>query len=75
MKGLEARNQKISKIESVSLWDAVIIGGGAIGAGIAVDAAARGFNVLLLEAQDFAAGTSGRSSDILGGGLKYITNP
>ncbi len=75
MKGLEARKEKISKIESVSLWDAVIIGGGAIGAGIAVDAAARGFNVLLLEAQDFAAGTSGRSSDILGGGLKYITNP
>src|SRR5277367_5748787 len=53
-------------------WDIVIIGGGATGAGVAVDAAARGFAVLLLEAEDFGKGTSSRSTKLIHGGVRYL---
>jgi glycerol-3-phosphate dehydrogenase len=54
------------------LWDMVIIGGGATGAGVAVDAASRGFEVLLLEAVDFGKGTSSRSTKLVHGGVRYL---
>lgn len=53
-------------------WDIVIIGGGATGAGVAVDAASRGFDVLLLEAVDFGKGTSSRSTKLVHGGVRYL---
>ncbi|WP_439622017.1 glycerol-3-phosphate dehydrogenase/oxidase [Gemmata sp.] len=53
-------------------WDVVVIGGGATGAGVAVDAAARGYSVLLLERGDFGCGTSSRSTKLVHGGVRYL---
>ena len=53
-------------------FDVLVIGGGITGAGIALDAAARGFSVALVEKDDFASGTSGRSSRLVHGGLRYL---
>jgi glycerol-3-phosphate dehydrogenase len=53
-------------------WDIVIIGGGATGVGIAVDAASRGYDVLLLEQHDFGKGTSSRSTKLVHGGVRYL---
>lgn len=53
-------------------WDLVVIGGGITGAGILLEAAARGLRVLLVEQRDFAWGTSSRSSKMVHGGLRYI---
>ncbi len=53
-------------------FDVLIIGGGITGTGIALDAAARGFSVALVEKDDFASGTSGRSSRLVHGGLRYL---
>ncbi len=53
-------------------FDVLVIGGGITGAGIALDAAARGFSVALVEKDDFASGTSGRSSRMIHGGLRYL---
>jgi glycerol-3-phosphate dehydrogenase len=53
-------------------FDVLVIGGGITGAGIALDAAARGFPVALVEKDDFASGTSGRSSRLVHGGLRYL---
>jgi glycerol-3-phosphate dehydrogenase len=53
-------------------FDVLIIGGGVTGAGAAVDAAARGLKVALVEASDYAAGTSSRSSKLIHGGLRYL---
>lgn len=54
------------------VWDMVVIGGGATGVGIAIDAASRGFEILLLEAQDFGKGTSSRSTKLIHGGVRYL---
>jgi glycerol-3-phosphate dehydrogenase len=53
-------------------WDVIVIGGGATGAGVTVDAATRGFSVLLLEREDFAKGTSSRSTKLIHGGVRYL---
>ncbi len=53
-------------------WDIVVIGGGATGAGVAVDAASRGLDVLLLEREDFGKGTSSRSTKLIHGGVRYL---
>jgi len=55
-----------------SPWDMVIIGGGATGVGTAVDAASRGYEVLLLEQSDFGKGTSSRSTKLVHGGVRYL---
>mgnify|MGYP001366188425 CR=1 FL=1 len=52
--------------------DLVVIGGGATGLGIAVDAATRGYRVVLLEQSDFAKGTSSRSTKLVHGGVRYL---
>jgi glycerol-3-phosphate dehydrogenase len=54
------------------VWDMVIIGGGASGVGVAVDAASRGYRVLLLEQYDFGKGTSSRSTKLVHGGVRYL---
>ncbi len=53
-------------------WDMIVIGGGATGMGIAVDAASRRFDVLLLEQSDFGKGTSSRSTKLVHGGVRYL---
>ena len=53
-------------------FDLVVIGGGVTGAGVALDAASRGLSVAVLEARDWAAGTSSRSSKLIHGGLRYL---
>src|SRR5246500_1106698 len=53
-------------------WDIAIVGGGATGVGVAVDAAARGFDVVLVEAHDFGKGTSSRSTKLVHGGVRYL---
>src|SRR5215218_5454058 len=53
-------------------FDVVVIGGGITGAGVALDAASRGYSVALVEREDFASGTSSRSSKLVHGGLRYL---
>jgi glycerol-3-phosphate dehydrogenase len=53
-------------------FDVVVIGGGITGAGVALDAATRGYSVALVERRDYAAGTSSRSSKLIHGGLRYL---
>ena len=59
-------------IERREPWDIVIIGGGAVGMGVAVDAASRGYDVLLVEQHDFGKGTSSRSTKLVHGGVRYL---
>ena len=53
-------------------WDIAVIGGGATGLGVALDAAARGFSVVLVESHDFAKGTSSRATKLVHGGVRYL---
>jgi glycerol-3-phosphate dehydrogenase len=55
-----------------SRWDMIVVGGGATGVGVAIDAAARGYDVLLLEQHDFGKGTSSRSTKLVHGGVRYL---
>ncbi|MDQ6751514.1 MAG: glycerol-3-phosphate dehydrogenase/oxidase [Actinomycetota bacterium] len=66
-----ARAQAIAALSSDD-FDVLVIGGGITGAGVALDAAARGYSVALVEKTDFAAGTSSRSSKLVHGGLRYL---
>lgn len=65
------RNASIQKIQS-DTFDLCIIGGGASGAGCALDAALRGLNVVLIEKNDFASGTSSKSTKLIHGGVRYL---
>src|SRR6478672_7478120 len=58
--------------ERKNAWDLIVIGGGATGVGCAVDAASRGYDVLLLEQSDFGKGTSSRSTKLVHGGVRYL---
>lgn len=66
------RSELMNALNNDMEWDVVVIGGGATGLGAAVDAAARGFRTLLLEAYDFAKGTSSRSTKLVHGGVRYL---
>lgn len=66
------RQEALAAIRQKIVWDIVVIGGGATGLGIAVDAAKRGYKVLLLEKNDFAKGTSSRSTKLVHGGVRYL---
>ncbi|RMH33722.1 MAG: glycerol-3-phosphate dehydrogenase/oxidase [Acidobacteria bacterium] len=66
------RDQMISRIEDEKCWDIIVIGGGCSGVGCAVDAASRGYKVLLLEKEDFGKGTSSRSTKLIHGGVRYL---
>lgn len=72
MDGQTARATLLSRLREPVRWDLVVIGGGATGLGVAVDAAARGFSVALVEAQDFASGTSSRATKLVHGGVRYL---
>jgi glycerol-3-phosphate dehydrogenase len=67
------RDEMLDRVTSrAGAWDIVIIGGGATGVGVAVDAASRGYDVLLLEQSDFGKGTSSRSTKLVHGGVRYL---
>ncbi|HEX7810290.1 MAG TPA: glycerol-3-phosphate dehydrogenase/oxidase [Burkholderiales bacterium] len=66
------RPELLHRLSAQSSWDLVVIGGGATGLGIALDAAVRGFSVALVEAGDFAAGTSSRTTKLVHGGVRYL---
>lgn len=68
--GLE-RMKKFERLDGQT-YDLIVIGGGITGAGIALDAVTRGMRILLVEMQDFAAGTSSRSTKLVHGGLRYL---
>jgi glycerol-3-phosphate dehydrogenase len=62
----------LQQLDENKTWDILIIGGGATGLGAAVDAASRGFSTILIEADDFAKGTSSRSTKLVHGGVRYL---
>ena len=67
------RPAMVARVQARSTpWDIVVIGGGATGVGVAVDAANRGFAVLLLERMDFGSATSSRSTKLVHGGVRYL---
>ncbi len=67
------RSEMLARMQArTTPWDMVIVGGGATGAGVAVDAASRGYEVLLLEQSDFCKGTSSRSTKLVHGGVRYL---
>lgn len=67
------RNDAVSRVfDGGETWDMVVIGGGATGVGIAVDAASRGYTVALFEQSDFGKGTSSRSTKLAHGGVRYL---
>ncbi len=66
-----ARERALETLSS-ERFDVVVIGGGITGAGVALDAATRGYSVALVEKADFASGTSSRSSKLVHGGLRYL---
>ena len=62
----------LERLKNGTEIDLLVVGGGVVGAGVAFDAATRGLNVVLVEARDFAAGTSSGSSKLIHGGLRYL---
>src|SRR3982750_551974 len=70
--GSLSRTENLERLRGGGTWDVVVIGGGATGLGAAVEAAARGYRTVLLEARDFAQGTSSRSTKLVHGGVRYL---
>lgn len=66
------REDLMSRLAEPRHYDVAVIGGGATGLGVALDAAARGFSVVLVESHDFAKGTSSRATKLLHGGVRYL---
>ena len=67
------RAEMISRtLDRTEPWDMLVVGGGATGIGIAVDAASRGYDILLVEQSDFGKGTSSRSTKLIHGGVRYL---
>lgn len=79
MKELLPKNKKVNRNQQIeqlaggpAVWDILVIGGGATGLGVAMDAVARGYKTLLIEQADFAKGTSSRSTKLVHGGVRYL---
>ena len=70
--GVLKRDSCFSQLSRVPLWDLLVIGGGATGLGIALEASSRGYKTLLVEQADFAKGTSSRSTKLVHGGVRYL---
>ena len=66
------RSDLLSRLAQPHQYDLAVIGGGATGLGVALDAAARGFSVVLVESHDFAKGTSSRATKLVHGGVRYL---
>jgi len=69
----EVRTQNLAQLDSEP-FDVLVIGGGITGAGVALDAVARGYKVALVEKTDFASGTSSKSTKLVHGGIRYLPN-
>jgi glycerol-3-phosphate dehydrogenase len=69
---LTRREDLLASLAAPQVWDLVVVGGGATGLGIALQAAREGLKVALLEAHDFAQGTSSRSTKLVHGGVRYL---
>ena len=69
---MNQRDHQWKTLLSTSEWDVVVIGGGASGLGVAVHAAASGLKTALVEREDFAKGTSGKSTKLIHGGVRYL---
>ena len=69
---LTRRDELIARLAQGQSYDIAIVGGGATGLGVALDAAARGFKVVLVESHDFAKGTSSRATKLVHGGVRYL---
>jgi glycerol-3-phosphate dehydrogenase len=67
-----SRPALLGRLGAARTWDVLVIGGGATGLGCALDAAARGYSTVLLEAHDFAKGTSSRATKLIHGGVRYL---
>jgi glycerol-3-phosphate dehydrogenase len=74
LKELISRNQQLETLKPDTQWDIIIIGGGASGLGVAVDAISRDFKTVLFEQADFAKGTSSKSTKLVHGGVRYLAN-
>lgn len=66
------RNSMLQYLSRPQVWDVLVIGGGATGLGIALDAVSRGYKTILIEQSDFAKGTSSRSTKLVHGGVRYL---
>ncbi len=66
------RDKMLAQVRLTEEWDIIVIGGGATGLGCAVDAASRGYKTLLAEQYDFGKGTSGKSTKLVHGGVRYL---
>ena len=66
------REALLARLAQAGTWDLAVVGGGATGLGVALDAAARGLKVVLLESHDFAKGTSSRATKLVHGGVRYL---
>ncbi|HSX94329.1 MAG TPA: glycerol-3-phosphate dehydrogenase/oxidase [Hydrogenophaga sp.] len=66
------REQRFASLADTDRFDLVVVGGGATGLGVALDASLRGFSVALFESHDFAGGTSSRATKLLHGGVRYL---
>ncbi|MGY2132419.1 FAD-dependent oxidoreductase [Hymenobacter sp. HD11105] len=66
------RETLLGRLASQPLWDVIVIGGGATGLGVAIDSLSRGYKTLLLEREDYAKGTSSRSTKLVHGGVRYL---
>jgi glycerol-3-phosphate dehydrogenase len=66
------RDELLARLAQGGTWDIAVVGGGATGLGVALDAAARGLRVVLLESHDFAKGTSSRATKLVHGGVRYL---
>lgn len=67
-----SREEMINKLKDNEEFDLLIVGGGATGAGLSVDAATRGLKVAMVERDDFSSGTSSRSTKLVHGGVRYL---
>lgn len=66
------RKETLAKLDTEKEWDILVIGGGASGLGICLDASSRGYSTVLVEQSDFAKGTSSRSTKLIHGGVRYL---
>ena len=66
------RETVLTKIKSAGFWDVIVIGGGATGLGIALEACTRGYSTLLVEQSDFAKSSSSKSTKLVHGGVRYL---
>ena len=72
--GIPSRIQMLKNLQAKDEYDVLVIGGGSTGAGVALDAVARGLSVACVEREDFASGTSSRSTKLLWGGSRYLVS-